>query len=46
MLLGPTDLFESKEDMTFFMFVLSVGLTKKKTSIFKKIFVLQAIKAK
>ena len=31
MLLGPTDLFESKEDMTFSMFVLSVGLTKKET---------------
>ena len=28
-LLGPTDLLESSEDMTFSIFVLSVGLTKK-----------------
>ena len=28
-LLGPTDLLESKEDMTFSISVLSVGLTKK-----------------
>ena len=29
MLLGPTDLLESNEDMTFSISVLSVGLTKK-----------------
>ena len=29
-LLGPTDLLESNEDMTFSISVLSVGLTKKK----------------
>ena len=28
-LLGPTDLLESNEDMTFSISVLSVGLTKK-----------------
>ena len=29
-LLGPTDLLESNEDMTFSISVLSVGLTKRK----------------
>ena len=29
MLLGPTDLLESNEDMKFSISVLSVGLTKK-----------------
>ena len=29
-LLGPTDLLESNEGMTFFISVLSMGLTKKK----------------
>ena len=30
-LLGPTDLLESNDDMTFSISVLSVGLTKKET---------------
>ena len=29
MLLGPIDLFESNEDMTFYISVLSMGLAKK-----------------
>ena len=32
-LLGPTDLLESNEDMTFSISLLSVGLTKKEISV-------------
>ena len=52
-LLGPTDLLESNEGMTFFISVLSMGLTKKKIldlflgknekSLYEKMFILSFV---